>query len=542
MRGVTRPQVTEGPLVSARQGKRPQIRGITGLPPSRPRKEEKVKVDTGDLPRPLIAPGPGHISGCVNCGADVSASASALAERGGARCWLCGGKVTCSQQTRRCRAAALVCIWTSTDSSAQLVSECSSSEVVVSTPKQVPQSMNKEWRELEEEYSKLVGEECRSQRAELSSLLGAYFLSEAFQPSAYWDKAPAQGNPEGIMYVALKEWSGISSREESLVKNAVSASLETPLDRPRDVRAAEIVAVPLVDITARSDGDWGDLTAHGNGPTGHELLLALLYRVRKERVGSATVLVVSTTRGGGRHRDGARLTTGVFDKHSATAGDVQRVVKDARLVELGPHRAGVAQVETCPPRLPRGCRKVDHRVKDVVDASSPLCLAFTAVYAFVYDKGTSHTLAALLLLDMLKNDLGVPLWLYQTGDDVRLSGALAAAPSCHWLLVVSMGSVDVLYSAGVAQAGHFAIVVSRSRVSRWSIRQKDHGVWKAIVGRGVYTARSLFVDACCGDGRLVSVSWLKVAEGDLWLTRKTVIEHTERWPPPVAVRKAQVVG
>lgn len=193
-----------------------------------------------------------------------------------------------------------------------------------------------------------------------------------------------------------------------------------------------------------------------------------------------------------------------------------------------------------------------------------LCLAFTAVYAYVYDKGTSHTLAALLLLDMLKEDLGVPLWLYQTGDDVRHSGALAAAPSCHWLLVVSMGSVDVLYSAGVALSGHFAIAVSlfwcsslllnlakvialdrpcrRSRVSRWSIRQKDHRVWKAILGRGVYTAKSLFVDACCGDGRLVSVSWLKVAEGDLWLTRKTVIEHTERWPPPVAVRKAQVVG
>lgn len=194
--------------------------------------------------------------------------------------------------------------------------------------------------------------------------------------------------------MALKEWSGVSSTEEFLVKNAVSAFLETPLYRPRDVRAAEIVAaswgydsevkathyeligmgadliclaiteeptspasgpclaalvnlsrllhIGNVALVSRSDGDWGDLTAHGNGPTGHELLVALLYGVRKERVGSATVLVVSTTRGGESHRDGTRLTTGVFDKHSVTAGDVQRVVKDIRLVELGPHRGGVA--------------------------------------------------------------------------------------------------------------------------------------------------------------------------------------------------------
>lgn len=192
------------------------------------------------------------------------------------------------------------------------------------------------------------------------------------------------------------------------------------------------------------------------------------------------------------------------------------------------------------------------------------CFLFTILYVYWYNKGTSHTLAALLLLDMIRADLGVPLWLYQTGDDARLSGAMAAAPSCHWLIVVSMGSVDVLYSAEYDRARLCAIAISsfwfsllvlnlvkvialdwacrRAGVTRRRIRQKDHRAWKAIFGKGVYTAKALFDDACCGDGRLLSVSWLKIAEGDHWLTRNTVIGHTGRWPPPAAVRKAQVVG
>lgn len=41
----------------------------------------------------------------------------------------------------------------------------------------------------------------------------------------------------------------------------------------------------------------------------------------------------------------------------------------------------------------------------------------------------------------------------KTGDGVRRSGVVpAAAPSCHWLIAVGMGSVDVLCSAGFAQA------------------------------------------------------------------------------------------
>lgn len=197
------------------------------------------------------------------------------------------------------------------------------------------------------------------------------------------------------------------------------------------------------------------------------------------------------------------------------------------------------------------------------------CLSGTALYAYAYDEGTSHTLAALLLLDLLERALGVPLWMYASwmyasGDDDRLSRALAAVPGCHWLMVVSVGLVDVVYSAGFEYAKLFAIAVSsfwssllllnlvkvfaleracrRLGVSRRNIRQKDHAVWKKIFGKGIDTAKSIFVDACCGDGRLLSVSWLKFAEGDLRLTRNSVIGHTERWPPPVAVRKAQIVG
>lgn len=538
--------------------------------------------------------------------------------------------VSCNHQTRRCQSAAFSCVAASKYFSVKLVSACSVSGVVVSTPKTIHSSIKTEWEELVRECSKLVGARCGNQSADLTSFLGVYFLSQASQSSVYWDEAKVLGNPEGRTFIALKEWGGVSSVEEFLVKNAVSTFLETTLYSPRDVREAELVAASWghsrvvrpthselvgmsaelvcstisvdassssrpclvalgnlsrllntgsVALVSRSAGDWGDLTCHGSGPKGHELLAALLYRVKKEMVGSATVLVVAATPNGGRQNDGAILTAGVFDKQTVTVGDIQRVVKDLTLVEhWGPMVEGSPSLATIA-NLAKGrdtkwrpARPGYHEaVASWVVGSSMLrmfvaffCLSGTALYAYAYDKGTSHTLAALLLLDLLKRDLGVPLWVYPTGDDVRLSRAMAAAPGCHWLMVVSMGSVEVVYSAAFEYAGLFAVAVSsfwssllmlnlakvvaldracrRSGVTRRCIRQRDHGIWTKVFGKGIYTAKSLFVDACCGDGRLLSVSWLKFAEGDLWLTRNTVIGHTERWPPPVAVRKAQIVG
>ncbi|CAM9270594.1 unnamed protein product, partial [Ectocarpus sp. 12 AP-2014] len=611
--------------------KSPQVKEAVRSAAIRPLTEEKKpQAETGGLPRPRMAPYRKHLSNCRNCGADTPSPAPTLANGSRAHCWLCGKEVTCNPQTRRCQSAAFSCVAASKFFSVKLVSACSVSGVVVSTPKTIDSSMKTEWEELVRECLKLVGTRCRNQSTDLTSFLGVYFLSQASQSSVYWDEAKVLGNPEGRTFIALKEWGGVSSVEEFLVKNTVSTFLETTLYSPRDVREAELIAASWgysrvarvthselvgmsaelvssaigedassssrpclvalgnlsrllntgsVALVSRSTGDWGDLTCHGNGPKGHELLAALLFKVKKDMVGSATVLVVTATPNGGRQKDGAILTAGVFDKQTVTVGDIQRVVKDLTLVEHwgpivegSPSLATIANIAKGGDTKWRPARPGYHEaVASWIVGSSMLrmfvgffCLSGTALYAFAYDKGTSHTLAALLLLDLLKRDLGVPLWVYATGDDVRLSRALAAAPGCHWLMVVSMGSVEVVYSAAFEYAGLFAIAVSsfwssllllnlikvvaldracrRSGVSRRNIRQKDHGLWKKVLGKGIYTAKSLFVDACCGDGRLLSVSWLKFAEGDLWLTRNTVIGHTERWPPPVAVRKAQVVG
>lgn len=629
--GMVLPLVTGDPLVKARSWKRPEVRGpiwaAARRSVGRSHNATEGTADKGEAPRPGMAPGRWHSSGCRDCGAQLPAPAPALMKGTGAYCWLCGARVVCSRQTLRCRSAARACISAGNFSSVRLVNGCSSSGVVVSSPRKIPQNIQGEWKALEEQCSKLVRSRRRSHLAELSSLLGIYFLAESSQSSAYWDNAKEKGNPEGRTYIALKEWSGVSSTEEFLVKNAVSTFLETPLYSPRDVRAAELVAAAWgydrvvkarhfeligmsadlvssaiikgrgsrastpclmaltnlsrllhtgsVALVSRSNGDWGDLTAHGGGPKTHELLLALSFGVSRELIGSAMVIMVTKR----KHNERARLTTGVFDKRSVTAGDVPPVLKNLEAVEhWGPVVEGSPSLATVA-NLARGADSKwrpagpgyhEAVARWVVGASlwrmllAFFCLSCTALYAYWYDKGTSHTLAALLLLDMLKEDLGVPLWLYQTGDDVRLSGALAASPSCHWLLVVSVGSVDVVYSTDFARAWLFGVAVSlfwcsllllnlvkvialdracsRSSVSRRRIRQKDHKVWKAIFGKGVYTAKSLFMDACCGDGRLLSVSWLKIAEGDRWLTRKTVIGHTVRWPPPAAVRKAQVVG
>lgn len=279
----------------------------------------------------------------------------------------------CSPQTRRCQSAASSVLSASRYLTVKLVSACSVSGVVVSTPKTIHASIRKEWEELVRECSKLVGTRSRNQSADLSSSLGVYFLSQASQSYSYWDEAKVVGNPEGRTFIALKEWSGVSSVEEFLVKNAVSTFLETPLYSPRDVREAGLVAASWglsravkathselvgmsaelvssaiskasssssrpclvalgnlscllhtgsVALVSRSAGDWGDLTCEG-GPTGHELLVALLYRVTRELVGSATVLIVSATPIGGRQKDGATLTAGVFDKQTVTAGDVE---------------------------------------------------------------------------------------------------------------------------------------------------------------------------------------------------------------------------
>lgn len=624
------PPVTMSPLVPARSGQRPQANETIRLAASRPLKKKKTQAETGAPPRPRMAPDRKHRSKCRNCGGGIPTPAPALESRSRAHCWLCGGEVTCGLQTRRCQSAASSCVSASKYISLKLVSACSVSGVVVSTPKTVHASIKKEWEELVRQCSKLVGARCRSQSVDLTSFLGVYFLSQASQSSVYWDDAQVFGNPDQRTFIALKEWSGVSSVEEFLVKNAVSTFLETSLYSPRDVREVELVAASWghgrvvrathselvgmsaelvssairenassssrpclvalgnlsrllntgsVALVSRSAGDWGDLTCHGSGPTGHELLAALLYKVKKELVGSATVVVVTSTRNGGREKDRVILTAGVFDKQTVTDGDIPRVVKDLKLIEHwgpivegSPSLATIANLAKGRDTKWRPARPGYHEaVASWIVGSSMLrmfvaffCLSGTALYAYAYDKGTSHTLAALLLLDLLKRDLGVPLWVYATGDDVRLSRALAAAPGCHWLMVVSMGSVDVVYSATFGHARLFAMAVSsfwssllllnlakvialeracrRSGVSRRNIRQRDHGMWKRVLGKGIYTAKSIFVDACCGDGRLLSVSWLKFAEGDLWLTRNTVIGHTERWPPPVAVRKAQVVG
>lgn len=378
MSGITRSLATEGPLVLARSGRRPQVREPVLPAASGPRKE---KATTPDLVRPGMAPGRWHKSGCRNCGGEVPAPAPTPVKDNGAYCWLCGGGVTFSAQTQRCRSAALVCTSASALSSVLLVSGCSSSAgVVVSTPKEVPKNIQSEWSELQAQCSKLVGAGCRSQLAELSALLGVYFLAEASQPAASSDNAPA-GGKRHARALELKEWSGVSSPEEFLVKNAVSVFVETPLDSPRNVRAVEVVCASWghdsvvktthheligmgadlisseiskdharpaygprvvalanlsrllhmghVALVSRFDGDWGDLSPRGSGPSGHDLLNALLFGVHREHVDGATVLTVTKRRKSG----GCRLTIGVFDKRSVTAGDLPRVLKKLKSAE-----------------------------------------------------------------------------------------------------------------------------------------------------------------------------------------------------------------
>ncbi|CAN0511955.1 unnamed protein product, partial [Ectocarpus sp. 12 AP-2014] len=187
--GTVPPPFTMSPLVPARSGRRPQVKEAVRRAAIRPVKEEKkTQAETGGLPRPRMAPARKKLSNCRNCGADTRIPPPDLANGSRAQCWLCGKEVTCSRQTRRCQSAASSCVSASRYFSVKLVSSCSVSGVVVSTPKTIHESINKEWKELVRECSKLVGARCRNQSADLTSFLGVYFLSQASQSSVYWDE------------------------------------------------------------------------------------------------------------------------------------------------------------------------------------------------------------------------------------------------------------------------------------------------------------------------------------------------------------------
>ncbi|CAM9506344.1 unnamed protein product [Ectocarpus sp. 8 AP-2014] len=130
------PPVTMSPLVPARSGRRPQVKEAVRRAAIRPLKEEKkTQAETGGLPRPRMAPARKKLSYCRNCGADTRIPPPDLANGSRAQCWLCGKEVTCSRQTRRCQSAASSCVSASKYFSVKLVSSCSVSGVVVSTPK-----------------------------------------------------------------------------------------------------------------------------------------------------------------------------------------------------------------------------------------------------------------------------------------------------------------------------------------------------------------------------------------------------------------------
>ncbi|CAN0525793.1 unnamed protein product, partial [Ectocarpus sp. 12 AP-2014] len=187
--GTVPPPFTMSPLVPARSGRRPQVKEAVRRAAIRPVKEEKItQAETGGLPRPRMAPTRKKLSNCRNCGADTRIPPPDLTNGSRAQCWLCGKEVTCSRQTRRCQSAASSCVSASRYFSVKLVFACSVSGVVMSTPKTIHASINKEWEELVRECSKLVGARCRNQSADLTSFLGVYFLSQASQSSVYWDE------------------------------------------------------------------------------------------------------------------------------------------------------------------------------------------------------------------------------------------------------------------------------------------------------------------------------------------------------------------
>ena len=175
-------------------------------------------------------------------------------------------------------------------------------------------------------------------------------------------------------------------------------------------------------------------------------------------------------------------------------------------------------------------------------------LVAVGILGWIFNTGSFHILFALLCVDWLREEVGTG-----TYRRTHLSNCLAAYGLTHWLLLASLGLVDVAFSVVPAAGRSFGVAVSFLwsgllfynffKIASLSRALKRRGLargrrvfgeadkWRQVLGERAPLAFGLFQDTRCGDDRFHAIGPLKVSPLESVAPLELLqIGHTQVWP------------
>lgn len=187
-------------------------------------------------------------------------------------------------------------------------------------------------------------------------------------------------------------------------------------------------------------------------------------------------------------------------------------------------------------------------------------LVAVGVLGWFFNTGSFHIMVALLFVDWLREEVGTG-----THRRTHLSNCLAAYGLTHWLLVASLGMVEVVFSVGSTAGRGFGLAVSifwsvllvynaykiaslsralrRLGLARGRRTFGDADKWRELLGERAPLALGLFQDTRCGDGRFHAIGPLKLSPLDSVVPLKLKqVGNTHVWPGECLSGRAEFVG